>query len=128
MSQEPTVTVYKPIKECEFIFELLADPARFCTGVKARNAEGVEVDPCDPAAVQWCLAGAWERIYGVSGTETPLARLKRIGASCILDKLCESQEYRLLARGIARLGWDLSKLNDELGHQKVYELMCSLGI
>lgn len=44
--------------------ELLADPAHWTKGVLARNADDFEVEPRDPRAACWCLAGAVTKVAG----------------------------------------------------------------
>lgn len=39
----------------------ITDPARWTSGVQARDAEGVCVDPRDAEAVSWCAVGAIRR-------------------------------------------------------------------
>jgi hypothetical protein len=40
---------------------LLGNPARFCLGASAQDAERSVVPPDDPRAVRWCLTGALSR-------------------------------------------------------------------
>lgn len=117
-----------PVAECQLICELFADPSRFCTGTFARNSSGNPVDPRDPSAVQWCLAGAWALIYGVVAPECPRKRLMRLGASAVLDGLCASNVHKELITLVPGKGWDLSELNDALSYDKLYELIKMLGI
>jgi hypothetical protein len=53
--------------------ELLSERSRWCTGAVAEGAAGQEVLPNDPAAVRWCLAGAWSRCLASTGDEARLS-------------------------------------------------------
>lgn len=48
------------------ILELLADPARWCKGHLAVDANGRTVEPTSPRACRWCLLGALEACYAAA--------------------------------------------------------------
>lgn len=52
--------------------ELIADPARFCRGAFARDAQGAWCHYLDAEAFQFCLLGALQRAHGQSIYGTPI--------------------------------------------------------
>lgn len=48
--------------------ELIADPAHWCRGVTARDADGRKVEASSPDAVAFCALGALYRVVGLNGS------------------------------------------------------------
>ena len=85
------------------------------TGVMARDANGSDVDPLDPAACQWCLVGALYRAFqDVTGLQDRYeGPLKQMMGQALFH-----------LRGVTtrpRMSFD--QLNDQLGRQVVLDLI-----
>jgi hypothetical protein len=87
----------------------IADPAHWCQGVLAQDANGEEIAPSSTKAVKWCASGsldgfpgwwgAWRILEGVAHDMRIEAKLPKD------DDLC-----------------DTPLINDTFGHAKVMEL------
>ena len=93
---------------------LLADPARWCRGALATDAEGQTVEPCSLVARRWCAAGAVERAGFLM---------------LITDRLPEAvldQAMVLLLDTVNQLGFEeggVGDFNDSHGHREVLALL-----
>jgi hypothetical protein len=79
-------------------YELLSSPYAWCQDFPARDAQGSNVHPLDPNAVQWCALAAIQKTYPptqweqkmdcllrtLSVSEAGLARLTTIDKICCL--------------------------------------------
>lgn len=60
-------------------YELLSDPAKFCVGSYALDAEWNNVEPTDPSAVCFCAVGAVAHVYGeVTFYEPKVQKLRSV--------------------------------------------------
>lgn len=69
--------------------ELLSDPDRWCQGLRARNKDGLPVEPDGRTAVSWCLSGAIQRVSATSylGFDAISAIDEIFDARSVLDEI-----------------------------------------
>jgi hypothetical protein len=84
--------------------ELISDPARWTTGVMARNKDNESVDYSDPEACRWCVLGA----------------LKKVGFTT-------DQIWPLIDRCVKKYGIGLVVANDDHGREAVIEMLKGLS-
>lgn len=92
--------------------ELLADPARWCTGSFALTSEGKIADPLSNNAVKWCLLGGTEKV--ARNTNSPPYYIIR-------EALAEA--FQTFKPNAEALSIALAFFNDKVQHKEVLEFL-----
>lgn len=84
--------------------ELLADKSRWTQGASARDGDGVEVFPNDPAACQFCIYGAMSRVCNGEYPPNALNVVAKVSFDLFDD-------------------WHPNRVNDTLGFKAVHKIL-----